>query len=351
LAKVQKELKKCEDSKKPTNPTCVCITVYSPVCGVDGKTYSNSCNARCANVKVDYDGKCSSKGRSGSTKYTKKTRVYCPSRKDSFKSLEDAQAACSLDSYCAGVQQSGCQGTNFQLCKTNRSFKKSSTSTCVYEKNSKSKSEAKVGSLTDLISDNEDEAEVGGSKYSCTYSLRVAKYKLEKCNGDATATKKPSKKPSMKPSKKPSKKPSEKPAVLGAWKKKSKTYCSPRNGRKYATLEKAQKAIARDPTKNTIYDQGCTGKNFKICGSNAKWYKSSNSCLYTTKVAMEVEVGDAEFDYEFEANLEETSSVMHNLFVFLAGVVVAGIVLKAKSSKCGQKSETADEYAKLMEEL
>jgi len=36
-----------------------CITLYTPVCGVDGKTYSNRCVAEVQNnVKVSYDGEC-----------------------------------------------------------------------------------------------------------------------------------------------------------------------------------------------------------------------------------------------------------------------------------------------------
>ena len=35
-----------------------CSFIYMPVCGIDGVTYSNACNARSAHVPVDYDGEC-----------------------------------------------------------------------------------------------------------------------------------------------------------------------------------------------------------------------------------------------------------------------------------------------------
>jgi len=45
---------------QPEKPDA-CITLWDPVCGKDGKTYSNSCFARLAGVEVTYQGKCQEK--------------------------------------------------------------------------------------------------------------------------------------------------------------------------------------------------------------------------------------------------------------------------------------------------
>merc|ERR1711936_41601 len=41
-----------------TTPSCFCTENFAPVCGSDGRTYSNSCKARCEGIRVRCKGRC-----------------------------------------------------------------------------------------------------------------------------------------------------------------------------------------------------------------------------------------------------------------------------------------------------
>ncbi len=53
----QTSVKEDKKSKNSELNSCICMEIYNPVCGSDGRTYSNSCTASCRNVRYE-NGEC-----------------------------------------------------------------------------------------------------------------------------------------------------------------------------------------------------------------------------------------------------------------------------------------------------
>jgi hypothetical protein len=75
---------------------CACTLQYAPVCGVDGKTYGNACEAGCTGVTVAHQGPCTDGGSDG------------PTSRDA--GTDASKGSCVTDDDCIFRSGAGCCG-------------------------------------------------------------------------------------------------------------------------------------------------------------------------------------------------------------------------------------------------
>lgn len=80
----------CDFSTMPRDP-CFCLEVWQPVCGGDGNTYGNACQARCAGVCVAYEGECLD-------------NCNCPTVEDPVCGADGKTYGNACQAACAGVE-------------------------------------------------------------------------------------------------------------------------------------------------------------------------------------------------------------------------------------------------------
>ena len=93
----------CENGQCVERQGCVCPALYQPVCGVDGRTYSNGCAAGCAQAPVRHTGECGIAGDpcGGIAGLTCQDEHRCRYGASQFETpFPDASGSCVARTYC-----------------------------------------------------------------------------------------------------------------------------------------------------------------------------------------------------------------------------------------------------------
>ncbi|KAL4714863.1 hypothetical protein ACJJTC_012535 [Scirpophaga incertulas] len=109
--KLNPDLKVTQDGPCPGDPThellCICTQEFKPVCGSDGKTYSNACVAACNAAEVAQEGECNPVKVPDCT-CTKEKRPVCGSDGVTYSNACMLNCATANDSTLAIANQGPC---------------------------------------------------------------------------------------------------------------------------------------------------------------------------------------------------------------------------------------------------
>ncbi|MCG3174284.1 MAG: hypothetical protein GMKNLPBB_02513 [Myxococcota bacterium] len=118
----------CRDGQCVPETSCACPAIYAPVCGADGKTYGNKCEAGCAKVEVKHEGECKPEcniqclrydpvcGKNGRTYGCGEAEAKCHGVEIAYRG--ECKPVCGNAEICGNGKDDNCDGRVDEGCTT-----------------------------------------------------------------------------------------------------------------------------------------------------------------------------------------------------------------------------------------